>query len=253
MTNPLSTLLPKLRSAVAAMERLNYTDETAVLRSGLDWVSSDSGGRRSLTAGDMRTLLVEVEALQRDLNLRNEQIDGYERQLGIHKAGAEHTIGSEIERLRKRNERICGIIARLNTAEGLSAAALSGLQRMAAAASDAPSDETPEAFRLTSNELLARETAAALAHRACCGTEHDPPNGKLHGYCIVCGVPWPCETAQHYLRVTPEMPRTGKEAAWHAVWEELKKHHPKFFEVEGSGIECVIKEIQRLQALDRRV
>lgn len=42
--------------------------------------------------------------------------------------------------------------------------------------------------------------AAALAHRACGGAEHDPQNGKLHGYCVVCLVPWPCETAQAFLR-----------------------------------------------------
>ena len=35
--------------------------------------------------------------------------------------------------------------------------------------------------------------AQMIAHRACCGVEHDPQNGKLHGYCVVCGVPWPCE------------------------------------------------------------
>lgn len=37
--------------------------------------------------------------------------------------------------------------------------------------------------------------AQLIAHRACCGVEHDPVNGKLHGACIVCGVPWPCEYA----------------------------------------------------------
>jgi hypothetical protein len=37
--------------------------------------------------------------------------------------------------------------------------------------------------------------AQLIAHRACCGTEHDPANGKLHGYCVVCGVDWPCEYA----------------------------------------------------------
>ena len=42
-------------------------------------------------------------------------------------------------------------------------------------------------------------TAAAIAHRACCGTEHAPMEGKLHGYCVVCGVPWPCETASVFL------------------------------------------------------
>jgi hypothetical protein len=45
-----------------------------------------------------------------------------------------------------------------------------------------------------SADLLER-TAQLSAHRACCGTEHDPANGKLHGYCVVCGVPWPCEVA----------------------------------------------------------
>lgn len=45
-------------------------------------------------------------------------------------------------------------------------------------------------------ELL---TAACLAHRACCGSEHDPANGKLHGYCVVCGVPWPCSVAKRFL------------------------------------------------------
>lgn len=48
-------------------------------------------------------------------------------------------------------------------------------------------------------ERLEKNLAAALAHRACCGTEHDPTQGKLHGYCVVCGVPWPCETAKVFL------------------------------------------------------
>lgn len=41
----------------------------------------------------------------------------------------------------------------------------------------------------------AERVAQLTAHRVCCGTDHDPLNGKLHGYCIVCGVPWPCEYA----------------------------------------------------------
>lgn len=42
--------------------------------------------------------------------------------------------------------------------------------------------------------------AAAQAHRACGSAEHDPQQGKLHGYCVVCLVPWPCETAQAFMR-----------------------------------------------------
>lgn len=37
--------------------------------------------------------------------------------------------------------------------------------------------------------------AQLTAHRVCCGTEHDPIHGKLHGYCVVCGAPWPCAYA----------------------------------------------------------
>jgi hypothetical protein len=37
--------------------------------------------------------------------------------------------------------------------------------------------------------------AQLTAHRACHSAEHDPANGRLHGYCVVCGVPWPCEYA----------------------------------------------------------
>lgn len=42
--------------------------------------------------------------------------------------------------------------------------------------------------------------AAAQAHRAVHSAEHDPQQGKLHGYCLVCGIPWPCETARAFLR-----------------------------------------------------
>ena len=41
--------------------------------------------------------------------------------------------------------------------------------------------------------------AACAAHRACCGVEADNAQGKIHGCCVICGVPWPCETAQFFL------------------------------------------------------
>ena len=47
------------------------------------------------------------------------------------------------------------------------------------------------------NEAAMR--AACAGHRACCGIEADNAQGKIHGYCVVCGVPWPCETAQFFL------------------------------------------------------
>jgi len=45
-------------------------------------------------------------------------------------------------------------------------------------------------------ESCENERVAVLtAHRACHSAEHDPLQGKLHGFCVVCGVPWPCEYA----------------------------------------------------------
>lgn len=37
------------------------------------------------------------------------------------------------------------------------------------------------------------QIAEIQAHRACHSAEHDPANGNIHGYCIVCGVPFPCD------------------------------------------------------------
>jgi hypothetical protein len=48
-------------------------------------------------------------------------------------------------------------------------------------------------------EILIERTAQLTAHRACCGSEHNPQEGKIHGYCVVCGVPWPCSYAGNPL------------------------------------------------------
>jgi len=42
---------------------------------------------------------------------------------------------------------------------------------------------------------LMERIAQITAHRACCGSEHNPAQGKFHGHCVVCGVPFPCEYA----------------------------------------------------------
>lgn len=43
---------------------------------------------------------------------------------------------------------------------------------------------------------LEERTAELTAHRACGNQEQDAANGKLAGYCVVCQVPWPCDTAK---------------------------------------------------------
>ena len=49
------------------------------------------------------------------------------------------------------------------------------------------------------DDLTSLRIAAAVAHRVCIAQEHDPAHGKLHGCCVVCASPWPCETAQVFL------------------------------------------------------
>ncbi len=62
---------------------------------------------------------------------------------------------------------------------------------------------------------------AATAHRAYCGSEHDPTNGKLHGYCVVCGVPWPCETASRFIAIHLKK-ELDPTAETHDQWENRK-------------------------------
>lgn len=63
--------------------------------------------------------------------------------------------------------------------------------------------EPSDAANKSATDKLLELTAQIAAHRGCCGTEHDPANGKLHGYCVVCGVPWPCEYAGKPPRAEP--------------------------------------------------
>ena len=60
---------------------------------------------------------------------------------------------------------------------------------------------------------LQERIAQLTAHRVCCGIEHDPSKGKLHGFCVVCGVPWPCEVARTPQRAVDEATVKAFEAA----------------------------------------
>lgn len=72
-------------------------------------MTAESLNSKSAIAAELAQRDIEIERLRRNLNLRNEQIDGYERQLDIDQAGAEQTIGSEIERLRNRLDKFRGL------------------------------------------------------------------------------------------------------------------------------------------------
>jgi hypothetical protein len=54
--------------------------------------------------------------------------------------------------------------------------------------------------------MSAALVAAFQAHRACTGleAERDDTGARIHGACIVCGQPWPCEVAQVAIDVAKE-------------------------------------------------
>ena len=46
------------------------------------------------------------------------------------------------------------------------------------------------------NRKIDERIAQLVAHRVCGNQEHNPLNGKIAGYCIVCQVPWLCNIAK---------------------------------------------------------
>lgn len=102
-------------------------------------------------------------------------------------------------------------------------------------------------------EAVAERVAQITAHRACCGTEHDPANGKIHGLCVVCGVPWPCEYAGSPLtppaeavRLLENTPRTADGIPIYVgmeVWFENDDVH--FF---GTTEKCVKQKVEHISA-----
>lgn len=84
--------------------------------------------------------------------------------------------------------------------------------------------------------------AQLVAHRACCGTEHDPANGKLHGYCVVCGVEWPCEYAGIPPKPSPVVDDAMVKRVWELYWRAEKSGNVIVTEKEMYAIaECITR------------
>lgn len=79
-----------------------------------------------------------------------------------------------------------------------------------------------EELRNNEKSLLVQEHAKFLAHRACCGSEHDASQGKLHGYCAVCGVPWPCDFATGEREAQFKAELASRDAALTRATDALK-------------------------------
>lgn len=61
-----------------------------------------------------------------------------------------------------------------------------------------------------------------VGHRACLGVEHDPLRGKIHGYCVICGVPFPCPQADRVEQLQADL-ATAKEEIIPDIEEELRQ------------------------------
>lgn len=73
--------------------------------------------------------------------------------------------------------------------------------------------------------------AQIIAHRACTNEEHDPENGKLSGFCVVCGYPWPCQ----YAGPSPEEP-VGEEPKPRYGKSGLTEDHPIIQNLRDQGL-----------------
>lgn len=84
---------------------------------------------------------------------------------------------------------------------------------------------TDKGFDMTQEEMI----AAAIAHRVCSSAEHDPANGKMHGCCIVCCEPWPCDTAKRFMPQTQAIETKMSFDEWWKIngrpeWESTMAH-----------------------------
>jgi hypothetical protein len=75
-----------------------------------------------------------------------------------------------------------------------------------------------------------------IAHRACHSAEHDPLNGRIHGYCMVCGIPWPCE----YVGPPPPAIKPTPVVAIVCDWKGADPF-PRFIESEIDGRSVAFK------------
>jgi len=95
---------------------------------------------------------------------------------------------------------------------------------------------------------LDERIATISAHRACCGSEHNPQQGKLHGYCVVCGVPYPCEYAGVKAGIVDEAEKVAPDP----IIEVWKKYRNKDFNCAfNSALEIANFKLDMWQAITK--
>lgn len=88
---------------------------------------------------------------------------------------------------------------------------------------------------MSEQAALQERIAQLSAHRACTNEEHDPLHGKLSGYCVVCGIPWPCEVA----KPSPLQQEADKDGELQRRIDVVRKHLSKE-EIDEFYLENVI-------------
>jgi hypothetical protein len=213
--NKTTTLTPS--EALAKLDR--WATSTALLGYDFD---------RAYSLAEIRDALSAVVAENERLTKFREYVVGYftetdDEAVLCRLDSLWHEVGPEgRQAINVMNERHAGLLSENESLRAERAAdALDRLLKCAANASPYLSSDSQAAIkfalatlRAPAGEPVDRERVAQLiAHRACCGTEHDPLNGKLHGYCVVCGVDWPCEYAGKPPTTPPVVSSPPSEAA----------------------------------------
>jgi hypothetical protein len=99
-----------------------------------------------------------------------------------------------------------------------------------------------------SSAAIAERIAQISAHRVCISGEHDPQNGKIHGYCVVCGVEWPCYIAMKPSKVEPD-------EAGHIAGEIVGRiatvlGRGPIFPADRRAQEALVAEVERLKNVE---
>jgi hypothetical protein len=92
------------------------------------------------------------------------------------------------------------------------------------------------------NKVDPERLAQMIAHRACCGSEHDPQNGKLDGCCVVCGTPWPCDYAGP--KPTASAPSSTSRSGEGVDTTEIRKLTDEMRNLAGSSTSYWAKEMR---------
>ena len=177
-------------------------------------------------AEEIRRLEGELAEAKRELGVLSHECDGISEmldELGVEQDGLQERVSmlidkrddllqdrkalaKELEEAKRELERL-GVVMRADAERAIrNQHAFQELQDELFCLRSAPAAEGPKGGPTALSAETRERIAQLTAHRACGSGEHDPQNGKLHGFCVVCLVPWPCAIAAPALNASAVEP-----------------------------------------------